>query len=126
MSYKNIQYGRTRVRRNYARVQTDVELPNLIEGLLAVSNMTDDYYVFDETTMSLEGTSKHHKYKLGYKVKIKCIAASKENKQVYFILSNDKIKSNNSSRKTYKAKKTARKDNYLSTGKGGKKRAKKR
>ena len=31
MSYKNIQYGRTRVRRNYARVLTDVELPNLIE-----------------------------------------------------------------------------------------------
>ena len=31
MSYKNVQYGRTRVRRNYARVQTNVELPNLIE-----------------------------------------------------------------------------------------------
>ena len=31
MSYKNIQYGRTRVRRNYGRVQTNVELPNLIE-----------------------------------------------------------------------------------------------
>ena len=31
LSYKNIQYGRTRVRRNYARVQTNVELPNLIE-----------------------------------------------------------------------------------------------
>ena len=31
MSWKNIQYGRKRVRRNYARVQTDVELPNLIE-----------------------------------------------------------------------------------------------
>ena len=31
MSYKNIQYGRSRIRRNYARVQTNVELPNLIE-----------------------------------------------------------------------------------------------
>ena len=31
MSYKNVQYGRTRVRRNYASVQTNVELPNLIE-----------------------------------------------------------------------------------------------
>ena len=31
MSYKNIQYGRTRIRRNYARVQTNCELPNLIE-----------------------------------------------------------------------------------------------
>lgn len=31
MSYKNVQYGRTHVRRNYAQVQTNVELPNLIE-----------------------------------------------------------------------------------------------
>ena len=31
LSYKNVQYGRTRVRRNYASVQTNVELPNLIE-----------------------------------------------------------------------------------------------
>ena len=33
LSYKNIQYGRTRIRRNYARVQTNVELPNLIAQL---------------------------------------------------------------------------------------------
>ena len=31
MSYKNVQYGRKNVRRNYARVQTNVDLPNLIE-----------------------------------------------------------------------------------------------
>ena len=31
MSWKNVQYGKKRVRRNYARVLTNVELPNLIE-----------------------------------------------------------------------------------------------
>ena len=31
MSYKNIVYGKDRIRRNYSRVQTNVELPNLIE-----------------------------------------------------------------------------------------------
>ena len=31
MSWKNVQYGKKRVRRNYSRVQTSVELPNLIE-----------------------------------------------------------------------------------------------
>jgi len=31
VSWKNIRYGKLRVRRNYAKVQTDVELPNLIE-----------------------------------------------------------------------------------------------
>lgn len=31
LSYKNVKYGKNRIRRNYARVQTNVELPNLIE-----------------------------------------------------------------------------------------------
>ncbi len=31
MSFKNVVYGKSRVRRNYSRVQTNVELPNLIE-----------------------------------------------------------------------------------------------
>ena len=31
MSYKNVKYGKNRIRRNYSRVQTNVELPNLIE-----------------------------------------------------------------------------------------------
>ncbi len=31
MSYKNVVYGKNRIRRNYSRVQTNVELPNLIE-----------------------------------------------------------------------------------------------
>ena len=31
MSYKNVVYGKDRVRRNYSRVQTNVELPDLIE-----------------------------------------------------------------------------------------------
>ena len=31
LSYKNVIYGKNRVRRNYSRVQTNVELPNLIE-----------------------------------------------------------------------------------------------
>ena len=31
MSWKNVVYGKSRVRRNYSRVQTNVELPDLIE-----------------------------------------------------------------------------------------------
>ena len=31
MGYKNVKYGKNRIRRNYSRVQTNVELPNLIE-----------------------------------------------------------------------------------------------
>ncbi|HHU55114.1 MAG TPA: DNA-directed RNA polymerase subunit beta [Acholeplasmataceae bacterium] len=31
MSYKNVVYGKNRIRRNYSRVQTNIDLPNLIE-----------------------------------------------------------------------------------------------
>ena len=31
MSYKNVVYGKDRVRRDYSRIQTNVEMPNLIE-----------------------------------------------------------------------------------------------
>ena len=31
LSWKNVVYGKNRVRRNYSRVQTTAELPNLIE-----------------------------------------------------------------------------------------------
>mgnify|MGYP001045292451 CR=1 FL=1 len=31
MSYKNVNYGKKSVRRNYSKVRTDVALPNLIE-----------------------------------------------------------------------------------------------
>ena len=31
LSYKNVVYGKNRVRRNYSKVKTNVELPNLIE-----------------------------------------------------------------------------------------------
>ena len=31
LSYKIIKYGKSRERRNYSRVQTSVELPNLLE-----------------------------------------------------------------------------------------------
>lgn len=73
-----------------------VRLPNLIEGLVAMRDMTDDYYIYDEDNMCLIGRSKHKKYKLGSKIKVKCVNASKESKQVDFIVSSDKINTGNS------------------------------
>jgi len=78
-----------------------VRLPNLIEGLIEYSGMTDDYYVYDEENMRLEGRSKHRVFKLGSPVKVKCINAWKETKQIDFILFCDKIKVN---KKPYKSK----------------------
>lgn len=61
-----------------------VELPNLIEGLVKVDSLKDDRYIYDETTFSLVGQSNKRRYRLGDKVKVKCVAASKEMKTVDF------------------------------------------
>ena len=31
ISYKNVNYGKKSIRRNYSKVRTEVEIPNLIE-----------------------------------------------------------------------------------------------
>ncbi len=61
-----------------------VELPNLVEGLVKVDNMPGDYYEFNEDTHSLVGNKKGKVYRLGQKVRVKCIAASKENSTIDF------------------------------------------
>ncbi|MGT0185595.1 hypothetical protein ACVNP0_00815 [Staphylococcus aureus] len=34
---------------------TSIELPNTIEGMVHIANMTDDYYRFEERRMALIG-----------------------------------------------------------------------
>lgn len=48
-----------------------VELPNTVEGLIHVSNMMDDHYIYDENTYSMTGERTKKTYKLGQKVKIR-------------------------------------------------------
>ena len=63
-----------------------VELPNLVEGLVHIDTLTDDYYTFDESTMTLRGKKNKRGYRLGDVVKIKVINANKEAKTVDFEL----------------------------------------
>ncbi|HHX93986.1 MAG TPA: ribonuclease R, partial [Tenericutes bacterium] len=52
-------------------------LPNTIEGLVHILDLNDDYYYFDEKTLSLIGEKKKKRYRIGDKVKVKVINASK-------------------------------------------------
>ncbi len=61
-----------------------VELPNTVEGLVHVLDMTDDYYVYDEKTLSLIGEKTKKIYRLGDTVKVKVISASKEEREIDF------------------------------------------
>ena len=48
-----------------------VELPNTIEGLVHISTINDDYYVFDEKHLSLIGERTKKVFKLGDEVKVR-------------------------------------------------------
>ena len=42
-----------------------IELPNTIEGMVHISNMTDDYYQFDERQMALIGERQAKVFRIG-------------------------------------------------------------
>ncbi len=64
-----------------------VELDNLIEGLISNDDMRGDTYYYDESTFSYVGKNSNKHYRLGDRVKVTVLNASKENKTVDFILS---------------------------------------
>ena len=48
-----------------------VELPNTIEGLVHISNMTDDYYRFDDRQMMMIGERTNRQFRIGDEVKVR-------------------------------------------------------
>ena len=63
-----------------------VELPNLVEGLVRLDDLTDDHYTYDESTISLIGKKNKRGYHLGDNVKVIVKAANKEARTVDFVL----------------------------------------
>lgn len=63
-----------------------VELPNTIEGLVHMSTMDDDYYVYDERHLSLIGERTKNIYRLGDDVKIRVLKVDMFSHEIYFEL----------------------------------------
>ncbi len=63
-----------------------VELENTIEGMIPVAEMRDDYYVFDDTNMTMTGEMSNKTYKLGDKVKVEVYKVSKTEGAIDFLL----------------------------------------
>ncbi len=63
-----------------------IELPNKIEGLVRIDDLTDDYYRYDESTFALVGNNNKRGYRLGDEVEVIVKAASKINHTVDFII----------------------------------------
>ncbi len=66
-----------------------VELPNMIEGLVHISEVPGDYYNYDERTMSLVGQRSKKRYRIGDTVKVKVKSASKEEAFIDFEIINE-------------------------------------
>jgi len=63
-----------------------VELENLIEGLIHVSYMVDDYYHFDESNYCLRGERTKKTYGIGDEVRVRVIRSDVEKRQIDFVL----------------------------------------
>lgn len=63
-----------------------VELPNTIEGLIHITALDDDYYIYDEAHLCLIGERTKKVYRLGDEVKVRCTRVDIDNREVYFDL----------------------------------------
>jgi ribonuclease R len=84
-----------------------VRLDNLLaEGLVRVSSLEDDYYLFDERRHRWVGGHNKKIFKLGDRVKVLVTRVDKEEKEIDFILANHKFhpsfKRKRESRKKYR------------------------
>ncbi|KRL63908.1 ribonuclease R [Lactobacillus psittaci] len=61
-----------------------IQLPNTVEGLIHISNLTDDFYNFDEKTLTLTGRGTHRTFKIGMPIKVTLINANVEQHQLDF------------------------------------------
>lgn len=62
-----------------------VELPNTVEGLIRVNDLTGDYFVFDEEHMELMGEMTRKSYKLGQKIRVQVADTDKLTRTIDFI-----------------------------------------
>lgn len=63
-----------------------VELENMVEGLVHVNNLKGDYFTYVPELLSLIGDATKKQYRIGDKVRIEVISASKENAMIDFKL----------------------------------------
>ncbi|NLM44862.1 MAG: ribonuclease R [Clostridiales bacterium] len=63
-----------------------VELDNTIEGLVHVSHMEDDFYIFDEVNHVMIGERKRIIYRIGDTVKVRVLSVDMANRSIDFVL----------------------------------------
>lgn len=75
-----------------------VQMPNMIEGLVHISDIKGDYYNYDERTMSLIGQRHKKRYRVGDEVTVICKSASKEESFIDFEIKEESSEDSESSK----------------------------
>lgn len=63
-----------------------ISLENTVEGLIHISNMTDDFYQFIDSHMALVGRRNHRIFQIGQKVKVRLVRVDKAQSSLDFVL----------------------------------------
>lgn len=90
---KKAEYMQERIGEEFTAIISSVtsfglfaELPNTIEGLIHITALDDDYYIYDEAHLCLIGERTKKIYRLGDEIKVKCTRVDIDNREVYFDL----------------------------------------
>jgi len=72
-----------------------VELTDtLVQGLLHIRDLTDDYYIFDEKQYTLKGRRSGKQYRLGDPLEVKVVRVNPEERQIDFMLIEEERRTN--------------------------------
>ncbi|MEI3508817.1 MAG: S1 RNA-binding domain-containing protein [Bacilli bacterium] len=72
-----------------------VELSNMVEGMIKIDDLTDDYYIYQESTFSLIGKRTKKRYMLGNKVEVVVDSVNKDKGLINFKLAKKGDKNGN-------------------------------
>ena len=93
LKMKMAEYMEERIGEEYDAIISSItsfgafaELENTIEGLIRFENLGDEYFIYDEERKILIGEVTNKTYKIGDKIRIRVIRASKELKEIDFEL----------------------------------------
>ncbi len=96
---KKAEYMQERIGEEFSAIISSVtsfglfaELPNTIEGLIHITALDDDYYIYDEAHLCLIGERTKKVYRLGEEVKVRCTRVDIDNREVYFDLIEEEVK----------------------------------
>lgn len=103
----------------------------LVEGLVHISDLQDDFYTFDDKAMTLEGTSGGEKFRMGDPVRVKIVRVDRDERIIDMVLvkkytREDLAKDKKSEhKKAVQTKQAPKKNKNSSTQKRNKKRPEK-